>query len=697
MIKRPPLESRLSVPAPGRTILASAKEWGFPLYESKRRLQSELPSDLLSQKNIEYFERLFSFPSTSAKLSASPDLAAELMTSTMVMNWVMGQAIGPLDRQASLIDAESWIAGTGDYASLIAGQLPVDLQQYALEPLLTLDYSPDFIDIFPYASEVFETGSEIISAIGTSRASKRNTGVFYTPSDVADYLIALSVSSTTKGSMRTVTFLDPACGTGAILIAALYRLSNENKVIPGEMTLDLASKMLFGIDISLVALQTAVYAITLTSFGTEARSIVPLLSKMQALGKNFFHRDAIDFLEGRESLSRINKRLKGGATWVVSNPPYVKRRKPSNWPQTSFLGSSSHQNLTQSRSRNIFLDFLRMIPILGKRDHGGGAMILPLSITYNTQKEFRAARIFMAQCRGIWRFASFDRTPDSIFGDDVKIRASVVAYTHSETYPPNLETTSLLRWSSRNRAKLFNEIEFFSIESGIPHISIPKIGSCHGSRIFHSLRAKRHHYLAEDIKAISDPGDFSGYYLRNPKTAYNWLPFECAWDNQNSVGFSDGRSYRYWLIQESDAAYAIFALTQSRLAYWWWRVWSDGFHMTDTFIRSLPLGLSNFDTPTVSELVNAGKQIWQIMKCNPVVSVNAGTETISYRPYDATDTILIVDRLISESLDLPSKTPSFLQDYWFNTVVAGREDEITTNPALEAIRDKIGGPIVESI
>jgi len=134
-----------------------------------------------------------------------------------------------------LTDAEFWYSGGNDGKQLISKTLRADRQDWVLESLRGLDYDFQFLDILPYAVEVFETSKELIKEFGHERKSKRAAGVFYTPSDLSDYIVeqAYSLHANKSQDFINFTWLDPACGTGVFLVSVLYQVAGARGIRPG--------------------------------------------------------------------------------------------------------------------------------------------------------------------------------------------------------------------------------------------------------------------------------------------------------------------------------------------------------------------------------------------------------------------------------------------------------------------------------
>src|SRR5947209_8317960 len=78
---------------------------------------------------------------------------------------------------------------------------------------------------------------------------------------------------------------------------------------------------------------------------------------------------------------------------------------------------------------------------------------------------------------GSWIFRSFDRSPDAMFGDDVKQRVTIV--TREIGQPEQrfrVWSSGLHRWTSRSRHELFNclpqptPLDVHTIVAGVPRI-----------------------------------------------------------------------------------------------------------------------------------------------------------------------------------------------------------------------------------
>lgn len=676
-LRRLPLTERLSIPAPSRTLLANTRRWAEPILLAHRTLIEGLENQIGIDLCASEYNENYSFLKYAESHKPDHRQILNLCSAALILNWVVGRASKALPESASLYDAENWYK-EGNSSFYIAKLLNAQTLSKVLEPLRALDYGLRFLDILPYATEVFETSDEILRAFGPSRKTKRAAGIFYTPSDVSDYIVnfVYSLRPDSPKDDTLYTWLDPACGTGCFLISALYRQAEEQNAIRDEAALAYIEKCLYGIDISPLALQSAAYALVLVCDQGELLKKVSLQKVLQRIGKNLVVCNAM-FLKDHKVLSTLVPDLASGVDFIVSNPPYAKRSINHKQVQPDLFIEAA---ASDTRGENLYTSFVRMLPSLSKLSTGAGGMVVPLSIAYNTRKEFQRLRQLI-RSRDKWWLAHFDRTPDSLFGDDVKTRNTIVFFNR-ESGRKATYTSNLIRWSSRSRMQLFNSVTFSEIPSSLHSDAIPKIGDELGQELLSQLVRKNMVKLGQAMRRATRCVEHPHRLLRNAGTAYNWLPFEIVSTIDEKIVTGGEEKYTYWLAQPADEIGVVFALVQSRVAYWLWRVWGDGFHLNENFTTSLPFSPYGFPTEARNRLRMLGESLWEEMLENKTVTSNAGVTSISYCPYISESLLDQIDSLIIYECQLPREAPSYLRNFVKQTIVAGREDEITSNPAL---------------
>lgn len=147
--------------------------------------------------------------------------------------------------------------------------------------------------------EAEDPAAALVAALERSLTTdERRQGAHYTPADLADRLVALATKGTRPGGRPTV--VDPACGGGAMLLAAGRHLVTAG--IPIDVV---ARDLLWGADVDPLAAAVADTAIALWSRGT-----VPATGHIVV---------ADPLVAGRKAWPSAPK---SGFDLVVGNPPF---------------------------------------------------------------------------------------------------------------------------------------------------------------------------------------------------------------------------------------------------------------------------------------------------------------------------------------------------------------------------------------
>ena len=238
----------------------------------------------------------------------------------------------------------------------------------------------------------------------------------------------------------------------------------------------------------------------------------------------------------------------------------------------------------------------------------------------------------MSDQPGGWRCAFFDRTPDALFGDDVKTRNAILFYDAAG--PHGLATTPVLRWTSRTRSRFFETIRFTAVGQIGGEAPIPKLGSDGEARLYAAARSSAGRFGDCIVALVAArgtddcPRPSNAVYVA--PTAYNWLSCSRsldAWCGQDDISSSALTRIEFSDAETADAAYAVLC---SRLVYWLWRVEGDAFHVTRGFLRDLPLPVGSLGRATRAALAELGAALWESVAARPVVSVNKGRRTIGF-------------------------------------------------------------------
>jgi hypothetical protein len=735
----------LSVPEAGRTITASMQNWVEPIAEAFTNLLQAASASGQEERLVERY-RLTLRPIVPAldQTPISSELELRLAVSALLCQWLTAGLDNTNSNDLSLEEAETWFLA--DATNYVPGLILSDsnwIPDDCRRILGQISFDHDFADLFPHVLQIFE----LIGTDGNrfdkkrKRSYQRATGIIYTPSDVSGFILRETLAPWIKLEATKEDFkcLDPACGTGLFLRTALSVLAGAPSNV-GTPPWELVQR-LYGMDISPQAIQSSTFVLLahclhlssncpispwgmwqlirsnlcaidsttvnfeeVNSATTEDPRALRLQAKLNLLSPSItpetraIKKSSASYAEVADqvittepiSLRSIFPEVTNGFSAIFGNPPYSHIRK-DQYQAIRIANFRTAPNL-RAREASFYPLFVEMMWKFGSTVTCSGGMVLPMSIAYSTSTQIRHLRAAIQEIPGNWRFSFFDRTPDSLFGDDVKTRNAIVLWhRNSRSGQSHFMTGPLMRWNSRNRMNLFRSITYTNLGKCSISKLIPKLGSPQERDIYIGLRSQQSR-LESLIKQVPVSKarlemDQSSVVFYN-STSYNWIPvFQTEPISRNRQGDESTSPSIHAIVcpTQNDAAF-VFASLNSRLIYWLWRVEGDGFHVTYDFIRRVPVHPSAFSTEDLKYIQDLAARLWSEMQQNPVVSTNAGRTTVSYYPYICRETLDAIDTTLVRNLGLSSDFISFLRRFVLENILAGREKEVETNPALRRFR-----------
>lgn len=616
------------MPVEGQLLVSAVAGIAKPYHEIHRRLQAAVVA-VPAASNTAVFPYQVS--------EGAEEVAAQaLLASAMQLRLLWHKhRFGTSDPHS----AELWLKGSGDP---LEHMFERDALRECAEELGILAERPRFWSLLPHVCEVVQTDGESYAKRGKGRTRKRSAGIFFTPGDVATFLADPIAKA--SGSL-----LDPACGTGILLLAVLDGEQNKT-VLPAALS------TIAGFDVSPAALQAAAYLLAMAVSSDEPATVLKFVSQRLWCANTL------------KLGARRVKELAGvtnGFARAICNPPYKTNAKAATERRQPSLFADPELGV----SRDLYLDFINLISDCLAPTMSTCSIITPLSLTTGKGESFRAVRLRLRQSYTTLRYLNFDRTPDSLFGDDVKVRSTIVIASRNTATPAKTCTSALVRWSSGNRAEMWGKLREVEIELAGGEV-IPKLSSP----------------LELSLLNLTHNTDLHlGFFLRRPEqhrigvqyqqTAYNWLP----------VDLVCGGGPRAYAVLSPLSAEAAFAATQSRLAFWLWRVWGDGFHLTAETILRLPLGSRQFFAELAKQLDSLGKELWSTASCvRP--KRNAGVLSKTLCPYTRLDIVNEIDKVMIFGLGGTETHCQFLRSFLSEVATAGRESAELRSPAHETIR-----------
>jgi hypothetical protein len=603
---------------------------------------------------------------------------AERAARALVAEWLVGYAVGALSNGASLAEAEEWFYGEVELESLALG---------LCEPLEAPCSRDEAFALLPYVLDALRAGTrrELLRdvSVASDRRLRKHLGAFYTPADVAAQMTRWVAPEPRD------TCLDPTCGTGVFLRAAV----RQGGLDPDSV---------FGCDVDPATADAAAFVVLATAIASGWRFPSPWagwhlarlnLATVDALQLTCGNRRAPterggevaavrrELLRGDVPAAAVRQApsfelgelfpfLAGGATIILSNPPYAKIGRSARSLDARSFESLARTRVTPGvRAEALFVEQLWR---LTKPSCGRGSLVLPLSIASSSRAEFMGLRRAIQEQGGKWTFSFFDRAPDGLFGDDVKTRNTIVVYRAGG--PTSLKTTGLLRWTSRTRRRFLETIEPVPVQADIGDC-IPKLGSSAEAALYGAVRSLPGR-LRDDLLA-SRSGVRSAHTLFDDQqrgarlavasTAYNWIGVVREPGRLTADGHTSENALSQLVFATAELADAAYAVLSSRVVFWLWRVESDGFHVTARFLEGLPFRLSAVSAG-LPRLAEVGRQLWEDVLLRPAWSVNKGRRTVAYPPIHS-PVLEVVDDAVLAAFGLREHAQSCDVRQWHQNVV----------------------------
>jgi SAM-dependent methyltransferase len=656
-----------------------------------RAYVAEVASTL--QLERDHFEQVYAPRAGGLGFRIASEELAERAAWALAAQWIVGFVVGSLSPNATLADAEEWFLGEESRLPRFAPSIKVPgvvggqsrdrlfaLLPYLLDPLA------------PATRRCVIKSSELLA----DRLTRKAEGVFYTPADLAQYM------SDTSGASQVRHCLDPACGTGVFLRAAQARSGavhaygcDLDPLVPEPCAFVLLANELKAIE---TAHPWRLWHLHRMKIATVDSLLVVPGSRLDDVAQRARRRE-LD--HARESLSSgrtpqpaqshaphyalgdLFPDLVDGADVVLCNPPYARLRDHPDLARVL----ENFASLNECRGRSSIETsgpFLEHAWRLSNPAFGRAAVVVPLSVAFNSTAQFRGLRQAMSDQRGGWRCAFFDRTPDALFGDDVKTRNAILFY--DATGARGLATTPVLRWTSRTRSRFFETIRFTPVGRRDGQAPIPKLGSHGEARLYTAARSVPGRFGDGIVRvgaangANEDPGPSHVVYVA--PTAYNWLSCSRsldAWRGQSDISSSALTRIEFSDAETADAAYAVLC---SRLVYWLWRVEGDAFHVTRGFLRDLPLPVGSLGSAARAALADLGAALWEVVEAHPVLSVNKGRRTIGFSATVAPDLLAEIDSVVLQAMSLTNAIGTFELAAWHesNVIVDPTDDTRASRP-----------------
>jgi tRNA1(Val) A37 N6-methylase TrmN6 len=448
---------------------------------------------------------------------------------------------------------------------------------YAEKLMASLNTMNENINFDPFdlfAEDNLNIGQVIqnISNISEKNQNQRKNGVFYTPSDLAQYMLFNGIVSSLSNNSNKVynvkeikrmlsdcdnnviydfcinkRVLDPTCGTGEftlmVLKVKINLLGKINKI--SDSNILKALNTIYANDINYTTILLAKYCVLI--YLNQYLSKESLLKATNILKKNY---SSVDFV--------INPQINvDNVDIIIGNPPYVEYRELTRKPISGF--------------GNIYADVIsNSIQLLNTN----GTMIYVVPISFISTSRMKEIRRIVTNQFGNVKLLSFADRPDSLFKNVHQKLNIIIAKKNSKK---SLYTSQYTYWYKNERGKLFNNISIINNDDEMDDF-IPKYGDYQQKSIFKKVHIKNNDSLMSLLKSDSGEEIYLGSRVSFYVKAF-----------LNDPGSNE---YKRFKVKKYNSR-VILSIVNSSLFWMYWTMISDGWHITNK-------ELSNFFIPNLS-------------------------------------------------------------------------------------------------
>ncbi|MDR2410451.1 MAG: Eco57I restriction-modification methylase domain-containing protein [Bacteroidales bacterium] len=445
-------------------------------------------------------------------------------------------------------------------------------KKYNLEKNITTDKT----DNMNLTDDGFQ---QMLSKLNEKSSKRKQKGVYYTPTDVAEYIISNSLtiftmekverthnttdaiesissqSDIAKQIIFKTSIIDPTCGTGEFISVALnikLQLLDKLSEYTDADLLHIA-KTIFGNDIDDESVDIAKIRLyfKIANLIKEKTSFQKL---SQILNKQFFVKDFIC----QESPFNMSFDI------VIGNPPYVE------------YGKLGNKEKLLNNFGNIYADAIKN-SLLILKPYGVLGFIVPLS--YISTRRMSEIRSYVAENTSKEFILSFADRPDCLF-DGVHQKLNILIAKKGRT-EHNVYTSNYKHWCKDERQELLNGREII-LNNYHFNQNIPKIGNIIERSIFNKV------FAAEGNQTI-----YSSQVSPNNTPIFLNMR-ACFW--VKAFSFNPGSSEYKPFYYSNDNKSLILCLLNSSLFWLYWTFISDCWHITTKEINTfrVPQSISDY-------------------------------------------------------------------------------------------------------
>lgn len=512
-----------------------------------------------------------------------------------------------------------------------------ELQSIRKEVESIFDNSIDFIDETLLNLSYTEVQG-ILSNINEKTDLRKLKGVFYTPNDVAEFILQNSVKMSfnkltqkniSSNDLKNVpvndfcfnkTIFDPTCGTGVFLLAALDLKLRFFEKQNGNITNFEIKKIVSTIkgndsDPDSIAI-------------TKLRVLIYILNNYGVNGINGLSRTMTDCYSSYDYVTNTDNKEKFDI--IIGNPPYVEDSKSGL--------------VLKNKYGNIYANVLENAT-LSLNESGVIGFVIPLS--YVSTIRMKKIRDLLYERVPEQYVLSYSDRPDSLFSS--VHQKLCILFGRQGKGNKKIYTSGYQYWYKYERQYLFSEISVFENEN-VNNDFILKLGNDFDFNIYNKINKQK-------IKLIDLMSDGNSEIYLNMRAAF-WIKAFC---NQHK-----GSEYKKFLCKNKNYANFCMCLLNSSLFWWYWTCISDCWHITKK-------ELSYFTVPELKNFEISNKLAKKLESKLEKTKVYVGTKQVEYeyKHKDCISVIHEIDNYINKLYELSDNECEYIKNYSYKYRTGG--------------------------
>ena len=332
---------------------------------------------------------------------------------------------------------------------------------------------------------------------------------------------------------------------------------------------------------------------------------------------------------------------------VIGNPPYEGLSKSMERAAINALKTDKGYQTTNVG--DLYSLFCETALALARPDSGVVTLIVPLSIAFG-QRQMSIRNRFNSHCQKIV-LRHYDIRPDTIFNASPTVktaensqRTTIITATIGEIDHPVIKSSGLQRWSADERPLCLVQRTTTVSPPFSPNVDSRLSGQW--PRMPTPAVADMVQAILDQKNCIEDYKSNSGEVIAFPQTARYFI-------SSIPEGKVSPRSENLFTVANIDTLRTIMATLNGHIAYGWWWVFGDAFHIKPYDLTSLTIPDAWIANPQPA--IDLGQRLIEAMSGSTVEMLNRGTVWRNVNFHLKPDLIEELDRAHIAALGLPAE------------------------------------------